>query len=206
MLDCAALGWMGTSLALLCRRICCKTWIRLSWHTAIDMSISARRRAEALQNIEATIDHFLAALDGPNPALHVGTARPVPLISNSVQDTRRVAVILRVLDLIHKALVDDVVVTKRDIYYQDPELFENQAVVDRVVNQLAASFNTTRASLNVAAAAKGLAIGNFIIRPRDSQLLVCNGRDPQLIPTLDEHDVLEVGPIDWILVVEKEVR
>ena len=37
----------------------------------------------------------------------------------------------------------------REIYYRDPELFQNQNVVNRYVDDLAFSFGVRRASLNV---------------------------------------------------------
>ena len=78
------------------------------------------------------------------------------------------AVVLRMLELIHEALVNDVVVSKRfaealrpasitmltvshcrNIYYKDPELFKSQKVVDRYVDILSYTFGIQRAALNV---------------------------------------------------------
>ena len=87
------------------------------------------------------------------------------------------AVLLRVLELVHEALVNGVVTTKRyleqvtsdaaqsyilrlrllkvisligrDIYYKDPALFLKQAVVDRYVDDVAYMFGVRRAQLNV---------------------------------------------------------
>ena len=81
------------------------------------------------------------------------------------------AVVLRILELIHEALVNDVVVSKRcapdrkpislsgvtmltwgycrNIYYKDPELFKSQKVVDRYVDILSYTFGIQRAALNV---------------------------------------------------------
>lgn len=39
---------------------------------------------------------------------------------------------LRVLEIIHEALVTSVVISKRDIYYRDVALFGTQSVVDKV--------------------------------------------------------------------------
>jgi meiotic recombination protein SPO11 len=79
------------------------------------------------------------------------------------------AVVLRILELVHDALVNNVVITKRytnrrpslpgevclilttsrDIYYRDPALFSKQAVVDRFVDDLACTFGVRRLLLNV---------------------------------------------------------
>ncbi|KAL8909026.1 MAG: hypothetical protein Q9207_000477 [Kuettlingeria erythrocarpa] len=79
------------------------------------------------------------------------------------------AVVLRILELLHEALVTDMVISKRyvqtslrsalfimlifsryrNIYYKDPELFKSQTVVDRYVDILAYTFGIQRAALNV---------------------------------------------------------
>ncbi|KAL8636718.1 MAG: hypothetical protein Q9228_005920 [Teloschistes exilis] len=59
------------------------------------------------------------------------------------------AVVLRILELIHEALFNNVVVSKRNIYYQDPELFKSQKVVDRYVDILSYTFGIQRQALNV---------------------------------------------------------
>ncbi|KAL8983514.1 MAG: hypothetical protein Q9177_004957, partial [Variospora cf. flavescens] len=75
------------------------------------------------------------------------------------------AIVLRILELIHEALVaDSLKLYKnrhdekhwgddgryRNIYYKDPELFQSQKVVDRYVDILAYTFGIQRAALNVA--------------------------------------------------------
>lgn len=42
------------------------------------------------------------------------------------------AKLFRVLDIAHEALVDNTPITKRDMYYCDPNLFQTQLVVDKV--------------------------------------------------------------------------
>ena len=83
------------------------------------------------------------------------------------------AVLVRILDLLHEALTNNVVVSKRcissylwvitlalvslmlrlmksrNMYYKDPLLFKKQAVVDRYVDILAYTFGVQRADLNV---------------------------------------------------------
>ena len=77
--------------------------------------------------------------------------------------------LFRILELMHEALTNNVVVSKRyfllsgsgsvnhaltteicrNIYYKDPSLFKTQRVVDRCVDVLAYTFNVPRAFLNV---------------------------------------------------------
>ncbi|KAH8549575.1 hypothetical protein BGW37DRAFT_501705 [Umbelopsis sp. PMI_123] len=50
----------------------------------------------------------------------------------SVDQLKTFARYLLVLELVYNALVQDVVITKRYIYYQDVALFGSQQVVDEV--------------------------------------------------------------------------
>ena len=80
-----------------------------------------------------------------------------------------VAVLLRLLEIIHHALTNDYILTKRfwpalraeslswnadicrgrDIFYKDQALFKKQDNVDRAVDDIAFSFGVPRSSLNV---------------------------------------------------------
>lgn len=73
--------------------------------------------------------------------------------------------VLRVLELIHGGLVENIVMTKRyllathlphrqlifdsDLYYRHPDLFVKQSVVDRYVDDIACTLSTSRSQLNV---------------------------------------------------------
>ncbi|KAI4139445.1 MAG: hypothetical protein LQ341_004218, partial [Variospora aurantia] len=85
----------------------------------------------------------------------------------SSQEARRFTIVLRILELIHEALVAGMVISKRNIYYKDPELFQSQKVVDRYVDILAYTFGIQRAALNVTAAAKGLIAGTYHLTYHD---------------------------------------
>lgn len=105
------------------------------------------------------------------------------------------AVVLRILQLIHEALVNSVITTKRyvatsrwdflpldspscgsrDIYYKDPALFQKQSVVDRYVDHLAFSFGVRRVFLNVVSSSnRGLEIAlmlSYLHRLRQQKAL-----------------------------------
>jgi len=110
-----------------------------------------------------------------------------------------------------------------DLYYRDPALFGNQAVVDRYIETIARSFAVQRSDLNVVsrdasvwkahteirsqyAAAKGLMAGHVAIVRRDgTQLDLAGVPEPLLIMDLDDVLAADVSHVQWILVIEKEV-
>ncbi|SLM37891.1 Winged helix-turn-helix DNA-binding domain [Lasallia pustulata] len=121
------------------------------------------------------------------------------------QEAWRFTVLVRILELIHEALVNNKITTKRDIYYKDPSLFCKQEVVDRYIDDLAYTFEVPRSALNVVAAAKGLVIGRFIISRSDGTAV--NGHsehEGMIVPNIQDIDNIDVSWISWILVVEKE--
>ncbi|KAF2859720.1 DNA topoisomerase IV, alpha subunit [Piedraia hortae CBS 480.64] len=96
----------------------------------------------------------------PRPARSTPTKISFP--GRNADEAWRFTVVLRLMEMIHEALRNDTVLSKRDLYYRDPALFRTQATVDRWVDILAASFGVSREQLNVTAAAKGLVAGNII--------------------------------------------
>ncbi|KAG2032460.1 Spo11/DNA topoisomerase VI subunit A [Suillus americanus] len=116
------------------------------------------------------------------------------------------AQILRVMDFAHQALVDNVPLTKRDMYYKDVPLFKTQGTVDRLVDDLAVTLDLERADLKIRAASKGLICGTGLtIHLLEGEFIYINDLEGTLIPTGETIERFELnGDISWVLVVEKE--
>ncbi|KAG0168767.1 hypothetical protein DFQ29_010016, partial [Apophysomyces sp. BC1021] len=56
---------------------------------------------------------------------------------------------LRVLEIIYEAVSFNVMMTKREVFYKDVELFENQTVVDKIIDDICCHYNVPRFSLNI---------------------------------------------------------
>lgn len=98
---------------------------------------------------------------------------------------RLAAILLFIVDVVLTGLRENVVVTKRDIFYRNVALFKKQTVVDsvspslagsitpadvmaeQIVEDIAATLQIRRSELNVVAAAKGLFAGNIVITGSD---------------------------------------
>ncbi|TGO86400.1 hypothetical protein BPOR_0307g00090 [Botrytis porri] len=113
--------------------------------------------------------------------------------------------LLRILELSHEALVTGNIITKRDMYYRDPELFTKQAIVDRFVDDIACTLGLKRDALNVMAAAKGLVTGWFIMKGRNQSTMdYSSAADSRLVPWVKEIEEMDLSRVKWILVIEKE--
>ncbi|KAI4163626.1 MAG: hypothetical protein LQ342_002660 [Letrouitia transgressa] len=158
-------------------------------------------------NTPASLNNVSFPGDLPHEAWRFSTAHVVEKVIQRTASMliRSPAVVLRILELIHEALVAQVVISKRNIYYKDPALFKSQAVVDRYVDILAYTFGVQRAALNVTAVAKGLAIGSFKLRFKDGSTKQCDSdSDAMLVENVQDVSSIDVADVAWVLVVEKE--
>ncbi|KAF5351700.1 hypothetical protein D9756_007749 [Leucocoprinus leucothites] len=145
----------------------------------------------------------------------------------NIGSARPFAQLFRVMDLAHEAIIEDIPMTKRDIYYNDVQLFKSQRTVDALVDDLAATFDLDRSSLNVRASSKGLVCGSGLtirlssgetIQPTDTEvhtygpIFTGNRRNDTrsqgtLIPVGEDIESFGLEEdVCWVLVVEKEVR
>jgi DNA topoisomerase VI subunit A len=113
---------------------------------------------------------------------------------------------LLVLSVIQEAAERSKHLTKREIYYQDPELFKKeQKTSDSIIEDLAVTIGVTRPCLRVVAAAKGTCIGDLSLE-EGGDVFNCNqlGRGGWSIsPFIDEVAIKNCGA-EYILVVEKD--
>ncbi|QSZ31276.1 hypothetical protein DSL72_000839 [Monilinia vaccinii-corymbosi] len=125
--------------------------------------------------------------------------------NSSPREAWKFSALLRILELSHEALVTGNIITKRDMYYRDPELFTKQAIVDRFVDDIAYSIGLKRDALNVMAAVKGLVAGSFVIKRRNKSVMdYSSTADSQLVPWVKEIEDIDLLQVKWILVIEKE--
>ena len=96
--------------------------------------------------------------------------------------------------------------TKREIFYQDPVLFnKEQKTSDNLIEDIAVTVGVTRPCLQVVAAAKGVCIGDLTLK-EGGDVFNCNklGRGGWSIsPFIDDVEIKKCE-VDYILVVEKD--
>ncbi|KZT71061.1 hypothetical protein DAEQUDRAFT_667007 [Daedalea quercina L-15889] len=134
------------------------------------------------------------------------------------------AQLFRVVSLVHEALATGIPMTKRDMYYKDVELFKSQSVVDRLVDDLAATLGVGRSDLNVRASSKGLVCGSRLVihldsgdtvEVNDSEVAPCCYAAAEITHDIAQGTLIPAGEditrfdlddsLTWVLIVEKEV-
>ncbi|KIR58006.1 meiotic recombination protein SPO11 [Cryptococcus bacillisporus CA1873] len=118
----------------------------------------------------------------------------------------RMTCIMRVASTLHEAILDRNVITLRDVYYRDKQLFECQPVVDKIVDDLVATAGLKRRDFYVCASAKGLiASSSLVFRYRTGDEIVLSATRANLVDPAEKIDVIEApNGLDWVLIVEKD--
>ncbi|KAK4142312.1 Spo11/DNA topoisomerase VI subunit A [Dichotomopilus funicola] len=124
----------------------------------------------------------------------------------TIQEAKRFEAMFRILEMSHQALLSGNIITKRNIYYQNPGLFKSQSFVDVMVDNLASTLGIGREDLNIVAAAKGLISGPINITLRDGSTHCCDapGDSGMLLPSASLIQRIDFRGVRWVLVVEKE--
>ncbi|GAA5880337.1 hypothetical protein JCM16303_003903 [Sporobolomyces ruberrimus] len=162
-----------------------------------------KRGARPAQDDEGQVNHEEATLDASNQKQKIVFPRRLGKGSEARLGGRDLACFMRVLELVLDGLVDNVVSTKRDLYYRDVGLFCKQQTVDAIVEDLAATLKIRRIELNVVATSKGLFSGCL-------RLCLVDGTEKSgsiegtLIPPTQNMEHLVASEVAWILVVEKD--
>ncbi|OBZ68175.1 Meiotic recombination protein SPO11 [Grifola frondosa] len=167
-------------------------------------------RMESVERLESVVFSFLMQLSEslqkrkPRPTVSTRTMR-FPQGSKAAS-AKPFAQLFRVVDLMHEALLDNIPTTKRDMYYKEAALFKSQGVVDRLVDDLAATLQLGRADLHVRASSKGLICGSGLtIHLHDGAIIHVNDSEGALIPLSEDIARFELDDgLAWVLIVEKE--
>jgi len=127
--------------------------------------------------------------------------RPFHSLTSVLDSTR----LMKLIEKVHELLGKDIHATKREIYYTDVDLFEDQKYSDKSIEDLAAMLKVIRNSTHIVASAKGSCIGRLKIRDSGDEIdLERLGTGGWAIsPFLDRIEIKE-SDADFILVVEKD--
>ncbi|KAK3996629.1 meiotic recombination protein rec12 [Cladorrhinum sp. PSN332] len=124
----------------------------------------------------------------------------------NIQEAKKFEALFRIIELSHEALLSGNIITKRNIYYQHPDLFKSQAAVDALVDNLAFTLGVGRGDLNIVATAKGLISGPIELMMRDGSVHYCgpSGDGGLLLPSISAINQIGFNSVRWVLVIEKE--
>jgi len=124
------------------------------------------------------------------------------LTLTSAQDSAR---LMKVLEIIHELLRKKKHMTKREVYYGDVNLFQDQKFSDASIEDASTLLRTTRNSTGIVAKARGSAVGRLRLKDRNEIIdLDAQGSGAwSITPMIDQVEVLE-SDAEFILVLEKD--
>ncbi|XP_053704713.1 meiotic recombination protein SPO11 [Synchiropus splendidus] len=112
---------------------------------------------------------------------------------------------LRILSIIYGLVQTNSYATKRDIYYNDTQLFGTQSTVDNIVDDAACMLMVPRRSLHVLATAKGLISGDLCYREEDGTRIDCSSSAAAVAVSSNVDGIKDiVSSAKFVLIVEKD--
>uniref|UniRef100_A0A6U0QXW6 DNA topoisomerase 6 subunit A n=1 Tax=Micromonas pusilla TaxID=38833 RepID=A0A6U0QXW6_MICPS len=124
---------------------------------------------------------------------------------SSTSSVRKVAILTRVMQLIHGVLCRGIHVTKRDLFYTDVKLFRYQKESDAVLDDISCLLGCTRNSLHVVASEKGVVVGKLLYN-EDGDEIDCTkmGIGGKAIPSNIDKVANLRSEAKFVLLVEKD--
>ncbi|XP_057801387.1 DNA topoisomerase 6 subunit A [Salvia miltiorrhiza] len=123
----------------------------------------------------------------------------------NVSSVRKATITTRIIQLIHQLSLKNIHVTKRDLFYTDVKLFQDQSQSDAILDDVSCILGCTRSSLNVVAAEKGVVVGRLIFSD-NGDMIDCTkmGMGGKAIPpNIDRVGDMQSDAL-FILLVEKD--
>ncbi|KPP71588.1 Spo11-like, partial [Scleropages formosus] len=107
--------------------------------------------------------------------LHMDSQSMVSTVrSDCSSSVTRFASTLKILSVVYKLVQRNTYATKRDIYYNDTQLFGSQRTVDSIVDDISCMLKVPRRSLHVLATSKGLISGDLCYQEEDGTRVNCS--------------------------------
>ncbi|XP_052449207.1 meiotic recombination protein SPO11 isoform X3 [Carassius gibelio] len=117
----------------------------------------------------------------------------------------RFALTLKLLSVIYKLVQSDSYATKRDIYYNDPQLFGSQTTLDSILDDISCMLKVPRRSLHVCATSKGFISGDLCYLEEDGTKVDCSSSSTAVPVSSNVNGIRNiVSAAKFILIVEKD--
>jgi meiotic recombination protein SPO11 len=134
--------------------------------------------------------------------LGTSTSKKALLTLTSAQDATRM---MEVIKIIYELLKKRKHMTKREVFYGNVNLFQDQKNSDSIIEDVSTMMKTTRNSTGIVAKARGSAVGRLRLRDGNEIIdLDAQGSGSwSITPMVDRVEVLE-SDAEFILVLEKD--
>ncbi|CAJ0936610.1 unnamed protein product [Ranitomeya imitator] len=94
--------------------------------------------------------------------------------SDCPKSAQRFALTMKILSVIYKLVHTDTYATKRDIFYENVQLYGSQTTVDNIVTDISCMLKIPRRSLHILSTSKGCVAGNLLYIEQDGTKVDCS--------------------------------
>ncbi|KAK2851629.1 hypothetical protein Q5P01_007905 [Channa striata] len=138
--------------------------------------------------------------------LQMSSASSVTTIrSDSPLSVTKFAQILKVLSVIYRLVQSNSYATKRDIYYNNTQLFGSQTTVDSIVDDISCMLKIPRRSLHVLATSKGLISGDLRYIEEDGTRINCHSSSTAVPVSSNIGGIKHIASsAKFVMIVEKD--
>ncbi|XP_077425901.1 meiotic recombination protein SPO11 isoform X2 [Vanacampus margaritifer] len=138
--------------------------------------------------------------------LQMSSASAVRMIRSDCPKTATTfSQILKILSVTYTLVQSNTYSTKRDIYYNYPQLFGSQKVVDKIVDDVSCMLKVPRRSLGVLATSKGLISGDLCYLEEDGTRIDCHSSTAAVAVSSNIAGIRNIfSSAKFILIVEKD--
>ncbi|XP_034733633.1 meiotic recombination protein SPO11 [Etheostoma cragini] len=125
--------------------------------------------------------------------------------SDSPSSVRKFAQILKIFLVIYKLVQSNSYATKRDIYYNNTQLFGSQKTVDSIVDDISCMLKAPRRLLHVMATSKGLISGDLCYLEEDGTRIDCRSGSAAVAVSSNIAGIRNiVSSAKFVMIVEKD--
>uniref|UniRef100_A0A672J910 DNA topoisomerase (ATP-hydrolyzing) n=1 Tax=Salarias fasciatus TaxID=181472 RepID=A0A672J910_SALFA len=125
--------------------------------------------------------------------------------SDCPSSVTKFAQILKLLSVIYRLVQSNSYATKRDIYYNNTQLFGSQRTVDNLVDDLSCMLKVPRRSLHVLATSKGLISGDLCYMEEDGTRIDCRSSSAAVAVSSNIGGIKNiVSSAKFVMIVEKD--
>ncbi|KAL6740532.1 hypothetical protein Aduo_013881 [Ancylostoma duodenale] len=114
----------------------------------------------------------------------------------------RLTFIMQCLSRIYQLVSNGQQSTKRDLYYDNKNLYKSQANLDRTITAICDLLDEPRTALNIISSSKGILSGALAFLTMDQKLIDCRNQQVLIFESLMDHRV--ISEAFFIIVVEKD--
>ncbi|XP_066442182.1 meiotic recombination protein SPO11 [Eleutherodactylus coqui] len=125
--------------------------------------------------------------------------------SDNPRSAQRFALTMKLLSVIYKLVQTDTYATKRDIFYEDVQLYGSQRTVDSIVMDISCMLKIPRRSLHILSTSKGCVAGSLLYIEQDGTKVDCSfNTSGVLVPSNVEGVTHLRTAARYILIIEKD--